>query len=293
MARHWILQSNPKRWDVWDWWENETTELESWTISVRVDQVQPGDDFALWIGGAEAGVYAYGTVTAVPEGPHVVHSGGLWIEAPTQPVWDVPLQVTSYLFSQPILKAELAADPRFASALILRVPRSANPIPLTPTEWSAITTRVRGRKRQPTRPAAGQPVHTVRAISRPSTNAPVYTPEQQRLMAFREARLLKRFEKSSGRPLECRAVRLPSGERLICDAYDPNDDLLIEAKASASRQDIRMAIGQLLDYRRHLGSRKSSLAVLVPDRPTPDLLDLLHRSKIRLIYRDGTSFLEA
>lgn len=86
-----------------------------------------------------------------------------------------------------------------------------------------------------------------------------------------------------------RSVRLPSGERLVCDAYDDASSLLIEAKASTSRQDIRMAIGQLLDYRRHLAPH-ANLAVLLPALPGDDLVALLQELGIRIIARSGRGF---
>jgi len=78
---------------------------------------------------------------------------------------------------------------------------------------------------------------------------------------------------------------------LVCDAVDTTQDRLIEAKSSASRQNVRMAIGQLLDYRRHL-ARGSSLAVLLPTKPSDDLLDLLRSVKITTIAEAGRKFVE-
>lgn len=48
-----------------------------------------------------------------------------------------------------------------------------------------------------------------------------------------------------------------------------------------------MAIGQLMDYRRHVAP-KSRLAVLVPQQPSDDLLDLLKSLKIGVIYETAT-----
>ena len=56
---------------------------------------------------------------------------------------------------------------------------------------------------------------------------------------------------------------------LYCDLYQPTQKHLIEAKASARREDVRMAIGELLDYEnltRAAGLGKSKLAVLLPER---------------------------
>jgi len=48
--------------------------------------------------------------------------------------------------------------------------------------------------------------------------------------------------------------------------YDPADQTLIEAKGTTTREAIRMAIGQLSDYRRFVTDARK-LAVLVPGSP--------------------------
>jgi 5-methylcytosine-specific restriction protein A len=75
--------------------------------------------------------------------------------------------------------------------------------------------------------------------------------------------------------------------------YEPKRHLLIEAKGSASREDVRMAIGQLYDYdllTHEAGKGKSDLALLLPERPSADVERLLDSLKIGLIWRDGRKF---
>ncbi|MDI6767130.1 MAG: hypothetical protein QME52_09940 [Bacteroidota bacterium] len=53
-------------------------------------------------------------------------------------------------------------------------------------------------------------------------------------------------------------------------------DLLIEAKSSSHRSQLRLAVGQLLDYRRALPRRAATdLAVLLPNKPSRDSLSFL------------------
>ncbi len=61
---------------------------------------------------------------------------------------------------------------------------------------------------------------------------------------------------------------------LLTDIYDETENILYEAKATATRAAIRMAIGQLLDYRRHIDRRGVRLAILLPHRPSKDLVEL-------------------
>jgi hypothetical protein len=86
---------------------------------------------------------------------------------------------------------------------------------------------------------------------------------------------------------------LPAGEArpLFTDLYDATTGALVEAKGSVERTAIRMAIGQLADYKRFIeDGEPNHLAVLVPAVPRKDLRDLLSAQGIVLIYPDGDGF---
>ena len=74
------------------------------------------------------------------------------------------------------------------------------------------------------------------------------------------------------------------------DGWCEDEEMLIEAKSSSSRNHIRLAIGQLLDYRRHIKPRPKKLAILFPTKPQEDLIDLISELKIRLIYKEDGKF---
>ena len=76
---------------------------------------------------------------------------------------------------------------------------------------------------------------------------------------------------------------------LFTDLFDVTTGTLIEAKGSVRRESIRMAVGQLADYRRHVGNGLNELAVLLPSEPRPDLLDLLDSQDITVIWPEGKS----
>lgn len=87
------------------------------------------------------------------------------------------------------------------------------------------------------------------------------------------------------------AINLP-GERtrLLTDVYDSHDRILYEAKALASRADLRMAVGQLYDYRRHIDVEDLRCSVLLPDRPSADLRDLLIDAGLGLVFKEHDTF---
>lgn len=70
-------------------------------------------------------------------------------------------------------------------------------------------------------------------------------------------------------------LRVPYELRpLLTDIYDESENILFEAKGTTTRGAIRMAIGQLLDYQRHIDRRGLRLAILLPQGPSEDLVEL-------------------
>ncbi|HMD55866.1 MAG TPA: hypothetical protein VKG82_00160 [Solirubrobacteraceae bacterium] len=84
---------------------------------------------------------------------------------------------------------------------------------------------------------------------------------------------------------------VPAGEAkpLFCDLFDRTTNTLYVAKGTVERGAIRMAIGQLLDYRRCL-EPAPHLAVLLPSRPRPDLCELLAGVGMEPVWRAGKQF---
>jgi hypothetical protein len=71
---------------------------------------------------------------------------------------------------------------------------------------------------------------------------------------------------------------VPPGEArpLFTDLFDATTGTLVEAKGTVERNAIRMAIGQLADYKRFVeDGQPRHLAVLVPSQPRRDLRELL------------------
>ncbi len=78
---------------------------------------------------------------------------------------------------------------------------------------------------------------------------------------------------------------VPPGERrpIFCDLYDKTGGVLIEAKGTVAREALRMAIGQLYDYRR-FAPPETRIAVLIPEEPRSDLLALLETAGVHPIW---------
>jgi hypothetical protein len=76
---------------------------------------------------------------------------------------------------------------------------------------------------------------------------------------------------------------------LYSDIFNKALGQLIEAKANATRGDVRMAIGQLADYGRFI-KLAPDRAILLPAKPSQDVIDLLNRQGISAIWREGPGF---
>jgi hypothetical protein len=122
-----------------------------------------------------------------------------------------------------------------------------------------------------------------------------------------EARLVERFKdwlEASG----CRrpaAIKFPAGGGETwaeADLWIPEKNQLVEAKADATRESVRMAIGQALDYA-HLASlfietedfpglKGTQPTILLPTLPTADLLELIKKLGIVLWVQSNQGFQE-
>ena len=127
--------------------------------------------------------------------------------------------------------------------------------------------------------------HTEQTMVEPSGGPYKVTRREQKLVLNYEAFLL-----ADGHDI-CRLRLWPKGEPapFLSDLYDRTTNTLVEAKGSATRAAFRMAIGQLADYAR-LAKSKPKRAILLPEKPRPDLLKLAKSQGIGVIWADGDGF---
>lgn len=73
--------------------------------------------------------------------------------------------------------------------------------------------------------------------------------------------------------------------RFRCDLYESSKGILIEAKGAVTRENLRMAIGELLDYKRFI-KPEPTLALLLPGPlgENEDLLTVLSNLGIQLVW---------
>ncbi|MEU3613127.1 hypothetical protein ABZ725_12580 [Streptomyces sp. NPDC006872] len=111
----------------------------------------------------------------------------------------------------------------------------------------------------------------------------------------REAELSDRFLaflKGEGHAVDRFKIRIKGlTSTFWTDLYDATDNVLYELKGSSSRNAVRMAIGQLQDYRRHIPPKDAQLVVLLPERPVDDLAELVESAGMTLVYEDDDKFI--
>jgi hypothetical protein len=111
----------------------------------------------------------------------------------------------------------------------------------------------------------------------------------------REQRLVlayKAYLERAGSAITRQLIRPPGEAKpLFTDLYDRSRNNLVEAKGVGTRSAVRMAIGQLADYGRFV-DEAARRAVLLPQRPRPDLEALLSAQGIAVVWESGRGTFE-
>lgn len=168
------------------------------------------------------------------------------------------------------------------SAIVFRLNRLAtSPAPQTHTD--SYTPELAGRSgAEVVGPEASNAVEFSRAA-------------QEESVAVRRERSLedtfhRHLKAAGGQPGRLQITIAGQANPLYTDTWDAAGRELYEAKGSVSRNDVRLAIGQLLDYRRHITPPPARCTVLLPSDPGEDLTNLIHSSGMDLLYQDGNTF---
>ena len=121
-------------------------------------------------------------------------------------------------------------------------------------------------------------------ISIPGKDIEATRGEQSLVLAF------KQYLENQGHRVTRHEYR-PDGPApaLWCDLVDETDHVLYEAKGDVLRTSVRMAIGQLFDYRR-FEPPSTGVAVLLPRQPAPDIIDLIHSVPASVVWRTKDGF---
>lgn len=108
----------------------------------------------------------------------------------------------------------------------------------------------------------------------------------------RESRLVHDycdFLGANGHPASRMKIGTPGANPMYNDIWVEDRRHLIEAKGETTRQNLRMAIGQLIDYGRFVADVRAT-AVLLPKEPPEDLKKFVKAAKSSCIWASDTGF---
>lgn len=104
----------------------------------------------------------------------------------------------------------------------------------------------------------------------------------------REQLLVESFSsvlEARGHQLSRWKITPPESTRpLYSDLFDETSGVLYEAKAQATRNHVRMGLGQILDYKRYTPDEVKEFSLLLPTAPHTDLLDLLRSQQLSAVW---------
>jgi hypothetical protein len=144
-AHHWLLQVNPKIWDIAGYLE-AGHQIDRWAISQNKKLIRPGDRFILWLSGNNGGAIGWGRM-----GTKLDRN----LRSPNDEYWERPksdrteyysLSVDELFFDTPIPRNVLKADATFGKAIIFRAAQSGNAMQVQEDEWAAFEAHLKASK---------------------------------------------------------------------------------------------------------------------------------------------------
>lgn len=137
----WVLKCNPTVWDIEAYVASGAGPILDWSVgnTYRNQLMENGDPVILWVSGPSGGVQGVGDVTG-PVAPQVLTEQGVWRE-PVIGREFLFASVSIDVWSQPIARADVRADPALADAEVFRSPQGTNPSYLTPAQWTTLRDR--------------------------------------------------------------------------------------------------------------------------------------------------------
>jgi hypothetical protein len=141
----WLFQENPRQYKRNRASGSEERDKPRWSdVTRRGDELNAGDNAAIWVSGPKRGVYGLATIAANEAGGPGIHDRLIppdkdWHEGSSgRVVLAVNFRDDARWLEPPILlRPVLKADPRFKDAEILKIPRAGSPFRLTDKQWQA------------------------------------------------------------------------------------------------------------------------------------------------------------
>ena len=122
-------------------------------------------------------------------------------------------------------------------------------------------------------------------------------PETKTTATRFEGQLQKRYEdflRNKGFDIGTFKIQVPESNTLKLDLVDFTNKKVIEVKAGITRNYVREAIGQVLDYVfqiQRINEEVFKPCILIPGKPSQDLIELIKDLNIELIWEENSQFI--
>jgi predicted RNA-binding protein with PUA-like domain len=130
---YWILQSNPRKYRIFDYLRENPTLPDTWQVSLFKDEIKPGDHAFIWVsnevGKLNRGIYAKAEVVAPPHEDKRPYERELpyWIdEDERRRLGKLPrleIRYIKVLVDNPLPADELRRTHGLENLLVLRMPQ--------------------------------------------------------------------------------------------------------------------------------------------------------------------------
>lgn len=132
----WIFQANPKRYDLLDFLARPSTQpgiVDDWTLRQHAKDVSDGDTVLLWTAGAQAGIYAIGTVV----GESFMRPRQDWEPEDAPPESPTIHYRLDRILDHSVLRRDLVNHPVLKDLSVIRQPQGTN-FPVSEQQWEVL-----------------------------------------------------------------------------------------------------------------------------------------------------------
>jgi hypothetical protein len=144
-ANHWLLQVNPKIWDIAGYLD-AGHQIDRWSISQNKKLIRPSDRFILWLSGTNGGAIGWGRMGKKLDPSLKSANDEYWEKPKSDRTEYFSLTVDELFFDSPIPRSVLKDDAIFGKSIVFRAAQSGNAIHLTEDEWAAFEIHLQASK---------------------------------------------------------------------------------------------------------------------------------------------------
>jgi len=131
---YWILQCNPRKYRIFDYWKKYASLLDGWSVRLFKDEIKSGDHAFIWVsnevGKRNRGIYAKAEVVAQPEDnrPLFIIEVDYWVDQSEKSRLSklprLEIRYVKLFADKPLLADNLRKTRGLENLLVLRMPQA-------------------------------------------------------------------------------------------------------------------------------------------------------------------------